>query len=1000
MPVAFASPLYLLLAPPLLLLVWLLGRRSLAGLEPVRRRMALGMRMLVVLLLVLSLAEVQWRDLTRRVEVVFVLDHSRSIPDQETKAALELIEASRQRMNPLLDLGKVVVFGRDASTETRLVRAADRPPLTAISSAVQRDHTNLEEGITRALEALEPDARGRIVVLSDGNATAGDVGAALARARAAQVPVDVVPIDYAYDKELLVEKLVLPDEIKAGEPFLARVVVDATRRTRARVSLFQEGTVLQSQELTLEAGPNVAVFQLQLERPEFFRIRAVVESLEGGGDQLYQNNAAHGFVFARGKATVLVVHDEEDPQAEESQHLLRALEAEQIAVKTMVPSQFPLDSLELQAYDAVILDDVDRPSFSEAQQLAIESAVGNMGVGLIMIGGERSFGAGEWRGSPVEQALPVEMDIKQEEVIPDGALAIILHSCEMPEGNALALKVCQKSVDSLSAKDWFGIVHYGAQNEWAVPLLQARDKAGIKAKIGKIQPGDMPDFDGIFRLALKGLKGINASVKHMLLLSDGDPSPPAPELLKQCRDGKITVSTICYFAHGGAQGAESNQMRRIASMTGGKYYYLDDAKKLPQIFIKESQRVARSLIVNRTFTPLQRTKSPVLTGFEGLPAVTGYVLTEPKPRAEVALVSPENAPVLAHWQYGVGRSLAFTSDAKPKWASKWVQWGGYQSFWAQAVRWVSKEVHGGAFQVATSVRGERGVVALDAITPDGELLEGLTVIARVTPPQDGAKPVDVPLVQKGAGRYEGEFPLGEVGTYNVHLMTRERGRLRHSVTTGLVSPYSEEFKRLRTDRPALAEVARQGGGRLIEPAALRQGDLDLWDRAALAEKIALEERWPWVLSAALFLFLLDVALRRVAIDWDKLFARVAAVVRRGPAGGQAPRTMERLRERKAEVREVRGDAGAPAAASTPAPARPAPAAKFEGGPAGGGPVDVAGAPGQEARPQAPPGPRPPQPPSGGAAKQEGSLMDRLRQAKKRAQQETENQNPEDGADGS
>ena len=983
MPIAFGSPLFLLLAPPLLLMVWLMSRRSLAGLERGRRRVALGLRMLVVLLLVLSLAEIQWRDLTKRVEVVFVLDHSRSIPDEQTQKGLELIEASRRRMNPLLDLGKVVVFGRDASTEARLL-PGERRLSSSVTSAVQRDHTNLEEGISHALQAIEPDARGRIVVLSDGNATAGDLGAALARARAAQVPIDVVPLDYAYEKELLVEKLVLPDEIKAGEPFLARVVVNATRKTRARVSLFQEGAVLQSQELTLEPGPNVAVFQLQFDRPEFFRVRAVAESLEAGGDQLYQNNAAHGFVFARGKASVLLLHDEEDPEGVESQFLLRALEAEQIQARAMLPSQFPLEPLELQSYDAIILDDVDRSSLSEAQQLAIESAVGNMGVGLIMIGGERSFGAGDWRGSPVEQALPVEMDIKQEEVIPDGALVTILHSCEMAEGNALAIKTCQKSVDALSAKDWYGLLHYGSDNEWAVPLVQARDKVGIRARIAKIQPGDMPDFDGIFRMALKALRGINASVKHMLILSDGDPSPPGPELLKQCKDQRITVSTVCYFAHGGSQGAESQNMRRIANMTGGKYYYLDDAKKLPQIFLKESQRVARSLIVNATFQPIPRTKSPVLTGFDGFPTLTGYVLTEPKPRAEVALVSPENAPILAHWQYGVGRSLAFTSDAKPLWAAQWVQWGGYRSFWAQAVRWVAKEVQGGSFQVATSVRGDRGVVALDAMTSDGDLIEGLSVMARVSSPREGEKPIQIELVQKGPGRYEGEFPLGEVGTYNVHLMTREDGKLRHSVTTGLVAPYSDEFKRLRTDRPALQNLANAGGGRLIEPQALLDGDVDPWDRTALAERIALEERWPWVLAAALLLFLVDVALRRVAIDWDKLFQRVAAAVRRGPAAAQPQRTMERLREKKAEVREERAEATS-GRAKFDASAAPPPS----------GPIQVAGT-------QAPPAaPTPPTPPAGRVGqpkKQEGSLMDRLREAKRRAQDTT--QRPEDGSGGS
>lgn len=980
MPVSFASPHFLALLL-LLPLVWLIGRRSLAGLEPGRRRAALALRMSVVALLAFAAAELEWRDLTKNVEVIFVVDHSRSIPDAQARLALEAINKSRERMDPRRDRAKVVVFGREGLTEGTLRK--EQRPLARYASDVDRDATDIEAGLRAALGALDVDARGRIILLSDGNATAGDAAAALAQARSQGVSVDVVPLEYAHSNEVLVDKVIVPSEAKIGEPFVVRVLVESQQATEANVHLWQEGALVETRRVQLAAGRNVEKFQLTLGEAGFFGIQAVVEPLGAAtGDRVFQNNTAHGFVFARGKAQVLLVHDDSDAVGLESRHLLAALRAEEIRVKAIPAIQFPLRVGELQSYDAIILDDVAAPSLSASQQEGIEQAVGDMGLGLIMIGGPRSFGPGEWRGSPVERALPVEMDIKQEEVIPDGALVMIMHSCEIEQGNAMAIKVCQRAIDGLSAKDHVGVLIFGNGSEWAVPLQQARNKRAIKKAIQNMLIGDMPDFDEIFRMALKGLEKTEAAVKHMIIMSDGDPSPPAPSLLKKCQQERITVSTICYGAHGGSQGPSVDAMKRIANVTGGKYYYLDDINQLPQIFLKESKKVTRPLIVNKTFTPVARTRSGVLAGLRDLPPVTGYVLTEAKPRAEVALVSPDDAPVLAHWQYGVGKSLAFTSDARPRWATEWVKWEGFRPFWSQAVRWVSKDVKESLFQVRTSLEGDRGQVVLDAVTAEGEVVDGLIVTANVAGP-DG-EPREVRLQQRGAGRYEAEFPLEGVGTHSVSLLTLdEDGQRRHSVTTGLVVPYSEEFRKLASDRAALEELARAGGGRVIEPAQLIDWSVDPWDRASLGEKEALEERWPLALALALGLFLLDVGVRRVAIDWAKLVARARAAL----PGGRKPNepTLDRLRARKDAVREQRREELAkfePGAAASSAP-----------------PVQVAGGAPAPARPQ----PVPPKPTQLSAdptrAPGEEGYTNRLLEAKRRARRNREDEERRSGGAG-
>jgi hypothetical protein len=471
----------------------------------------------------------------------------------------------------------------------------------------------------------------------------------------------------------------------------------------------------------------------------------------------------------------------------------------------------------------------------------------------------------------------------------------------------------------------------------------------------------------------------------MILLSDGDPSPPTPELLAAYKQAKITCSTICICSHGGRNGGEHMLMQRLANELGGKCYYVDEPKELPKIFQRETQRVARSLIVNADFVPRRAQRSEILKGIEGLPSLKGHVLTEPKPRADVPLVSAQGAPILAHWQYGAGKSLAFTSDATNRWAANWVHWGGFQNFWGQAIRWVSKDVQDTPFQVSTRVQGERGKITLDAVDDKGNFIDGLTVEGAVRSPRD--ERIDVKLKQVAPGRYEADFAAKDVGAYTVSLLTKDKdGKRRHSFTTGMVFPYSEEFKKLKTDRVLLAQIAKAGDGEVVEPATVLQGPGGKWkgffardDRTEV--DTALRDKWNLILAIAVFCFLLDVAVRRVAIDWDKVFAKVRAVFARGPRK-EAERlaTMDRLMQRKQEVRveKTGSDVEGPALPVE----RPRPAAKFEATqtPSAGAPT-VLGAKSEVAKPGEPklaaPPPKKDEP-------QQGPFTNRLLEAKRRA----------------
>ncbi|MEZ0230393.1 MAG: VWA domain-containing protein [Planctomycetota bacterium] len=905
-PITFASPKFLLLLLAIPLAVWI-GRRTLAGLDPFRRRAAMTLRLAGIALLALALSELQWKDVLDEMQVVFVVDQSKSIPDTQTQAALDVVNAACATMDPRKDRAKLVVFGKDAFSEATLEK--DKK-IAHTASDIERDHTNLENAIKVALDAFDPNVRRRLVLVSDGNETIGDVlKGAIPLAKARKARVDVVPLEYAYSSDLLVDKVVLPTEAKLGEPFKVSVVVNSAKAVEAKVDLFQDGELIESRRVELHAGTNIEVFDLILKKPNFYRINARVQAIDSSEDKLHQNNEGNGFVFVKGESTVLYVHRNDDEDAI-SRPLIEALRRERIALTIMPAASFPQSALALQTYDAVILDDVPRDSFSDAQMKAVETAVHDEGIGLCMIGGEHAFGAGDWRKTPVEEALPVDMDIKQETVVPNGALVLVMHSCEFPDGNRWGIKICQESIGTLSAKDQVGLIQYGNMGgvEWVFKLQPAANKERLKALAGTMSPGDMPDFDAVFVTALDSLKPANAAVKHMILLSDGDPSPPRPEIIAAYKAARITCSTVIICPHGGKNGGEHMFMQRLANELGGKCYYVDEPKDLPKIFQRETQRVARSLIVNADFVPARGQRTEILKGIDKMPSLKGYVLTEPKPRAEVTLLSHQGAPIFAQWHHGAGKSIAFTSDATNRWGSNWVNWNQFANFWGQAIRWVSKDVQETPFQISTRVQGEVAKITLDAVDNQGKFMDGLTVDASVRSPKD--EKTRKALKQVGPGRYEVELPAKDVGAYTVSLLTKDKeGKRRHSATTGMVVPYSEEFKKLQTDRVLLAAIARAGDGQVIEPKTVLAGPSGKWkgffardDKSEL--DTALRDKWALVLAICAFCFLADVAIRRVAIDWDKIFAKVRATFARGPRR-EAERiaTMDRLMQRKQEVQK-------------------------------------------------------------------------------------------------
>ncbi len=881
MGIHFANPKALILLA-LLVFVVIWARKSMAGLGPVRGTIALVLRFLIVLLTVLALAQLQWSFTKDEMAVVVVFDQSRSVPDATQKSALDYLMTAQEQRESSDSMG-MVVFGRNAALERRPARRSVFDPpqrgedagTITIQSMVPRDRTNISSALQLALAAMPPSSRKRIVMISDGNQNLGSAMAEAEVARRNGVRIDVLPVQYEYEQEVMVEKVVAPAQVEKGESFDVRVVVTAEAPHTAILRLEQNRRLLVSQPVELKAGRNVQTLRRTLEEAGHYDFTAIVESPQ---DTLANNNKASAFTIVHGAGQILYV--ESDP--EHGRALERALAEAELSVRRVGLESLPLTLGQLVPYDTVILSNVPASALGDEGMRALELAVKDWGVGLICIGGPEAYGPGGYQGSPLERALPVDMEIKHRKVMPKGALVVILHTCEIPSGNYWARQVALAALRVLSSNDEYGLAYFDWQkgDAWLFPLQEVGSKTMMAQMISGCQPGDAPSFIQLLNMAHTALKASDASVKHTVIISDGDPQYPSDDAVKAMVDDDITISTIGINPHGPG---DTQRLQWVARLGGGNYYEPSTATELPQIFIKEAATVRRALISEETFVPQLQLASEVVKGIgpDEFPPLRGYVLTTPASLAEVPLVSHMEDPVLAHWQYGLGRAVAFTSDAKPRWAADWVGWEKYRQFWSQIVRWSARSVEQAGVRAHADLSEDRGRLIIDAVSPEGNFLNDLDFDGvLVTPDQEE---VEMDVKQIGPGRYEAEFDAPESGTHYLSLRyTGEDGRSR-LYTHGMVVPYSAEFSELSTNAALLEALAETTGGRMLTP------ENNLFARTfEPAPRYA--DAWPYLLLLAVLLMPADVFTRRVFIDAAAVTRRMRAAavrfdafIRRKPA---------------------------------------------------------------------------------------------------------------------
>jgi uncharacterized membrane protein len=865
---AFTTPLALLLLLLLPYFVWLSRPRA----HRWREWTTLAVRLLIVTFLVLSLAGSRLVRAADDLAVVFLIDASDSVSPSDLAEAESFVREAIAGMGAR-DQAAVVVFGANALVERPMSGLAEVGP---ILSTPQTWHTNIAEAIRLGMALFPAGSARRMVLLTDGVATLGDTREAARLAAAAGIAIDVVPLSRRpLEAEAWLAGVEAPTRLVQGESFRITVTAGSTLAMPATLRILSAGSIIYEEPVSLQAGANHFPVRLRAAEQEFARYTV---QLEPAQDTYYQNNQLSAFTEIAGPPRVLLVSDEDgdgNGLPDEAAQLYQALSQAGIQVDRTTPAQLPAELGELSSYATVVLANVNAKNLSARKMELLQTFVRDLGGGLVAIGGPQSFGMGGYFGTPLEEVLPVDMQIKDQERFPAVSIVIVIDrsgSMGVREGNLtkiqLAGEAAVRVVELLNDSDEITVIPVDTRPFNPVGPMPAAQRAEAINLIRQMTAGG----GGIYmrtglEAATEALAQSQNPVKHVIVLADGadaEEKEGVPELLAALTAEGVTITQVAIGA-----GHDVPWLQQMAVLGNGRFHFTDRAANLPQIFTQETANIQRSYLFEERFFPTGGStpfadrhpifRAMVNSGITQVPPLFGYVAASGKSTADVILETPLGDPLLAAWEYGLGRSAAWTSDATGRWAVDWVRWQGFPVFWAQTIRWTMSPGRDGLVETAVALQDQEASLIVDARDGNGRFLNDLALVANVVSP--AGQTTNLQLRQIAPGRYTGEFaPAGE-GAYFIRVAGGGRGDSEVVVaqTAGWVLGYSPEYLPLEVDADLGAAIAEMTGGRELgaTPAMV-------FDRTLASERVS-RPIWPGLTLLALLLLPVDVALRRLVV---------------------------------------------------------------------------------------------------------------------------------------
>jgi len=793
------------------------------------RRTALLLKGGAFAAIALALAQPRITVYETKMAVAILADTSASISaeDLKTESALaDRVERSRGR-----HWTHIIPFARATRGTAREEHTKDGWQLHHTAGSAGHG-TNLEAAIRDGAAALPAGMVTRLVLVSDGNENLGSVSRAIWQAQQLGIPIDTVPLAGRPKPTLRLESIALPGQVFSGERFPIEITLESPRAARGTVEMTAEGKAIGNGPVELMPGVN------------HLRLQASVNSV--GAVALAGKIAAGDLGEARFEDALTlrrprVLFVSHDPvQSEE--HLVRTFEANQFEVTHDtggVPEK-------LDDYQLIVINNWDMESIPAPRKASLEEYV-KKGGGLVWVAGEHNVYVDKkgQEEDPLERSLPAKLAPPRS---PEGtAVVLIIDKSSSMEGRKIELArlAAIGVVENLRPIDSVGVLIFDNSFQWAVPIRKAEDRAGIKKLISGITPDGGTQIAPALTEAYQRILPQTAIFKHIVLLTDGiSEEGDSMTLSREALANHVTISTV-----GLGQDVNRAFLEKVATAAEGKSYFLNDPSGLEQILLRDVEEHTGVTAIEKPIQPKVVKQAEILdgVGIESAPPLRGYVRFQSRPTSDVILSADRDDPLLVRWQYGLGRSAVFTSDAKNRWAMNWVTWNGFDRFWANVFRDLLP--HAPQSETAADFDRASSELVVDyhlsRNVPEPEAIPDIFAFG----PNGFQAPLKVNKV--AAGHYRGRLSIGQnQGLFRVRP-------LAESAAFPEVGFYRQEDEMLEygNNEPLLRQIAGATGGHFNPPAKA------VFDAAGRSIRSTME-LWPGLLALAVALNLAELVLRK------------------------------------------------------------------------------------------------------------------------------------------
>lgn len=815
-----------------------------------RDRVVIISRVMIFILLILAFADITINIKGKNIATVFLFDVSDSVGDFK-KEGIKFIDKSLKNI-PKNNRAGVVVFGDDSQVDKIINRSEE---YKSIKSTPITTATNIQEAIEGSISLFPKGSAKRIVLITDGEENQGDILKTIPLITEQQIDLKVYKVVNSQGNEVYVDNVKVPDNISIGEEFSVVTTIESNIQTKAKITLFSGREVKGEENVELQKGKNTFVFKDVQNTGGFKGYRVLVEAED---DSNMGNNEYSCFTNVISKPKILLIEGNSGDGA----GITEVLKTTNSDFKTISPKSAPQNLNEMLEFKTIILSNVYADDLNKRFMDNVETYVKDYGGGLITFGGKDAYALGEYKDTPLEKVLPVNMDKKGKNEIPKISLTLIIdHSGSMSGAPGetskltLAKEAASNAVDNLRSTDEIGLIAFDDKFEWVVPKQQVKEKIDIKESIAGIDNGGGTSIYPALKAGVESQIKSDAKIKHVILLTDGQDGfgiENYSDIIEKLEKNNITLSTV-------SVGQDSNGMllNYLADRGKGRSYHTDLYTDIPRIFAKEVLLSAGTYIQNEEFIPKLLSNHEIMNGVlsdSSLPTLLGYIGTSRKDKAIEILTSSHDEPILAAWQYGIGRSVSWTSDINGEWSKNYLTWNKGAQLFKNMIYWTIPEYNDSG-KLSITQNGNKAVVEFY-----NDKLQDNTKVTGIYNGESG-KNGEFNLSQVEPGKFKGTVPLNDLGFYTFNVREELDGRVNNSYTGAFSLQYSEEFK-FNKNKAKLDTIVEEVGGSFITKAEeVFQG--------SIKESY---KRWNVTITAlvlAIILFLLDIAYRRLNLDISK-----------------------------------------------------------------------------------------------------------------------------------